>query len=81
MPFLLVEFVYKKTTKKKQKTHVLCNEDNEDINHLMFHCNLARAVWLASDLTLRTSLLWLDRFHKLMVGNLVTCSGATLWTN
>jgi len=53
MPLLLVEFVYEKNnkTKHKQKTHVLCNEDDEDINHLMFHCNLARAVLLASDLT------------------------------
>ena len=33
----------------------LCQENDETVSHIFHHCPFARAIWLGSNLTIRTS--------------------------
>ena len=60
MPFpsyLLTHVEFVKRGMKVHTKYVLSDKNNKDINHLLLHCNLVRAIWLVSKLTLSTSLL------------------------
>ena len=43
---------------------LICNEDEESINHLFMHCPFARAIWHGSNLEIRTSELHHSSFKQ-----------------